>query len=180
MPQEPLTLKMPDFLLVHWYQWEFLRRNPEYQRDYGKLATKFSNWFRKNGFWYERNKAWTKRKQDFFYRRICQHLNQICLKWQITDPFPPNWSFDSLGMHEYAPGFREYLPTDCGPNTAAVLWQCGSDGLAHRSFRGIEKNGEKKSPRYLNITLDVTRPQKSILKEVLKAIQFQRKKFPAL
>jgi hypothetical protein len=38
---------------LRWYQWEFLRRNPDYKRDYDELMARFGPWFRKRGFWYQ-------------------------------------------------------------------------------------------------------------------------------
>jgi hypothetical protein len=36
---------------VRYYQWEFLRRNTEYQREFDGFMSKFGKWFKVKGFW---------------------------------------------------------------------------------------------------------------------------------
>jgi hypothetical protein len=40
--------------LLRYYQWEFLRRNSDYQREYENFVNKFGAWFNTRRFWCER------------------------------------------------------------------------------------------------------------------------------
>ncbi len=179
--------------LARSYQWEFLRRNPEYQCDYDKLLNRFGAWFEKKGFWYERNKAYEVPDSAFFYNRICPFLKEICRKWRISDPFTPDWTFDSHGEHEYAPGWRAYLPTGYTAEQAAAEWDyppvriekhgkqsflVRADTPMNKQPRGRE--ARQSDVRFVWLKLDVTRPQKLLLADVLSAVRFHQRKYAHL
>jgi hypothetical protein len=97
---------------LRYYQWEFLRRNADYQRDYGKFLDKFGKWFSTREFWYQREKTYSDRAYIFYHNSICPVLKEICTNWHICQPLPPDWKFDTKnGRHEYAPHQFVYLPT---------------------------------------------------------------------
>ena len=91
---------------IAWYQWEFLRRNQEYRRDYELFMAEFGDWFRKKGLWYDKSVVYEGKDWEYFCSRVCPRAQQICEKWQITDPIPPDWEFDKrTSAHPYEPRF---------------------------------------------------------------------------
>lgn len=53
MPRKPAAVEETEELLIAWYKWEFLRRNPEYRKDYESFKKEF-RLFLKHGEWYDR------------------------------------------------------------------------------------------------------------------------------
>ncbi len=45
MPWKSFRSEVGEIEKLRWFQWEFLRRNPEYQSDYDQLAKGFGKWF---------------------------------------------------------------------------------------------------------------------------------------
>jgi hypothetical protein len=179
---------------LHWFQWEFLRRNPEYRRDFESLVARFGAWFRKNGFWYERDRARSDEDVLFAYNVIFPVIGDICRKWQIAEPFSPDWQFDSRGLYEYAPGRRVSLPTGYRVESCTLLWDYGPvEAVPDRSDRDafverfrslrprvVAKKPVRKSedPKFLTLTLDVSLPQDVLIEQTLAAIRFHRRKHP--
>jgi hypothetical protein len=180
---------------LRYYQWEFLRRNLDYQSDYEKFLNKFGAWFKTRRFWYEREKTYSDRDYIFYYNSICPELMGICTKWCICQPFPPDWEFDiKNGRHKYAPHHFVYLPTGYTSEVAAALWDAGNveiTGLTNdrseafsRPFTTKKQNSPRKKaspvphripdPRYLTLRLDVSRSQDELLDDLLKAARFHR------
>ncbi len=85
----------PKRRLAEWYQWEFLRRNPEYQADYKKFERKHGEWLSAHGYWYDLTKRpkWTKSVERYFYTKIAPELVGLCVKWRVADLHPPKWRF---------------------------------------------------------------------------------------
>src|ERR1019366_2088552 len=113
---------------IRWYQWEFLRRNPDYKRDYDEFMARFGPWFRKRGFWYQLQRGdakYTSRDLLSYFNNIWPPIKEICAKWCISDPFPPEWTFDEFGFHAYAPRRRVSLPTGWSSEDAAFFWDTG-------------------------------------------------------
>src|SRR5689334_301174 len=78
------------------FQWEFVRRNSEYQADIATLAHDFMPWFKAHGFWYERRKRRmpSRGQAERFYRsKVIPRLNTLCEKWQLTHILPPDIEF---------------------------------------------------------------------------------------
>jgi hypothetical protein len=179
---------------IRWYQWEFLRRNPDYKRDYDELMAKFGPWFRKRGFWYQAQRGdaqYTRRESLFYYNKIWPALREICTKWSISDPFPPEWTFDEFGFHAYAPRRFVSLPTGYKSEDAEFLWNTGPVELVRDNRRGAfterfkiqqrsakESQGKLRAPdsHLLLLRVDVTRPQKELLPDILSAIRLHRDK----
>jgi hypothetical protein len=182
---------------VRYYQWEFLRRNPDYQRGYEKLLATFSKWFSTRGFWYEREKNYSDRDYIFYYNSICPVLMEICANWNICQPLPPDWGFDiKTGRHEYAPNKFAYLPTGWNSEDAGALWHGGdmeitgltndrSEAFSRPFTTQPKKQGSPKkeaSPvqqsvsdeRHLTLRLDASRPTEELLGEVVNAVQLHR------
>jgi hypothetical protein len=182
---------------VRYYQWEFLRRNTEYQREFDSFMSKFGRWFKAKGFWYERNKAYTDHDFIFYYNSICPVLQDICGKWHISQPLPHDWKFDfTRGRHYYSS--REYvgLPTGYTSEAAAALWDGGDieitglSGDTSEAFRrpyrikhkkqklntakesAVEQSGSDQ--RYLTVRLDISHSKEDLLRDVVNALQFHR------
>jgi len=190
------TLEDREVRQLRWFQWECLRRNSEYRSDYNNLIERFGDWLRRKRFWYERH-SWSDRDSYFFYSKVCPVLRAICIKWQIKEPFPPDWIFDSHGEYESGPGNRVYLPTGCSADSAGSLFPQGPvervrnrKGFHGRAsepvrnpFRWPLQEARRKTesqweddPRYLQLKLDVTRPQEALLEQTLTEIRFHRRK----
>jgi hypothetical protein len=179
---------------IRWYQWEFLRRNPDYKRDYDELMAKFGPWFRKRGFWYQVQRGhaqYTRHDSLFYYNKIWPALKELSAKWCISDPFPPEWTFDEFGFHAYVPRRLVSLPTGYTSEDAAFLWNTGPVELVRGNRRGDfierfkmrqravkESQGKMRVPdsHLLLLQVDVTRPQKELVPDILSAIRLHRDK----
>jgi hypothetical protein len=182
---------------LRYYQWEFLRRNPDYHRDYESFLGKFGTWFSTRGFWYEREKSYSDRDYIFYYTSICPALKDICAKWHICQPLPPDWEFDrTRGEHYYAPHKFVCLPTGYTAEAAAALWNEGDieiTGLRNDRSEAFSRpftikpkkqiDARKKTspvrisildPRHLTLRLDVSRSQDELVGDVLRAVRFHR------
>src|ERR1039458_7286231 len=65
---------------IRWYQWEFLRRNPDYKRDYDEFMARFGPWFRKRGFWYQLQRGdakYTSRDLLSYFNNIWPPIKEI-------------------------------------------------------------------------------------------------------
>lgn len=180
--------------MIRWYQWEFLRRNSDYKRDYDQFMARFGPWFRKRGFWYQVQRGdaqYSRRDSLFYYNKVWRALKEICAKWCISDPFSPDWTFDEFGFHAYAPRRRVSLPTGYTSEEAAFLWNTGPVELVignrHGEFterfrvqqRKVNKSQDKlppPDPRFLVLRVDVTRPQRELVPEILSVIRLHRDK----
>jgi hypothetical protein len=54
MARKPAAVEQREKDLIAWYKWEFLRRNPEYRKDYANFIQEFGAWFLEHGAWYDR------------------------------------------------------------------------------------------------------------------------------
>src|ERR1700733_305601 len=93
----------PQRYLVGWYQWEFLRRNSEYRKDYRKFKSDHGKWLGRKGYWYDFTKRpkWSKTDEQFFYATIAPEIVRLCVKWRIADLHPPQWRFSKQGKWRY-------------------------------------------------------------------------------
>lgn len=180
---------------IRWYQWEFLRRNPDYKRDYYEFMARFGRWFRKRGFWYQlqrRDAEYTDRDLLFYYNNIWPALKAICAKWCISDPFPPEWTFNERGYYAYRPSRLVSLPTGYTSENAAALWDLEgpvelvsgnrSGAFTERLRRREPKIKKAQEPSrapdglFLQIKIDVTRSQKELVAYITQAIRLHRDK----
>ena len=192
---------------VRWYQWEFLRRNPEYQRDYESFIKKFAPWFRRKGFWYDRTVTYSAEDWKCFTQKIGPLARRISKKWQIVAPFPPRWTFDKrTGVHYYKPYRRarlgekalqklnrkgyelrlcKYLPTGYSPEEAESLWTFPNykkgdlPKEAEREIRRIRKRSmtEEGRYRYPGIQFDMARSSRELLRQARNAIKVNKAKY---
>jgi|HubBroStandDraft_6_1064221.scaffolds.fasta_scaffold01558_7 hypothetical protein len=196
MGKKNQTLEIRKLRQIHAFQWEFLRRNTGYRLDYDNLINQFGNWFREKGYWYE-DDNWTDEEFVFFRNRVCPILTKICMKWQITEPVPPDWTFDVHGLHRCGRSVRVYIPTDCTADRAGHLWNQGPVELINnlprpqpgepvrsavrwlsaKPRRKTTAKEKKDNPRFLHLKLDVTRTRAELIQQTLDSVQFHRKRY---
>jgi len=148
---------------VAWYKWEFLRRNPEYARDFRNFKNKFGEWFGQRGYWYDydrRKDLWSEADEDYFYAEIAPEIGRLCQKWKIGNLFPPGWRFGRkngtrmIGSRELSPptGIAPELNWD--PNYMREMIEMGFTGTADSAFR---------YRNLLSLELDLDRPLKDLV-----------------
>ena len=81
-----------------FYRWEFLRRNPQYCKDYNEFMGCFGAWLlKRKGRWPhdEDDRAnWTKSEKRHFQTKIAPALNRLRRKWHVSDLFPPDFGWE--------------------------------------------------------------------------------------
>ena len=172
---------------IKWYQWEFLRRNSGYRRDYNAFQAKYVKWLEAKGYWYE-DIGWQDEDRKFFWEVILPNIRQICLQWQLYDLHPPDWTFDELGRHvlETQGGGRRYIYLPMG--TASGLsaywdWDFSKEWIAKAAREVspvVPDPQEEDHPGYLTLRLDVTRPLKELAEEARRAVRFQKRRYEAI
>jgi hypothetical protein len=71
-----------------WFQWEFLRRNEEYQRDHARFERQFGGWFKEHGYWWAKTgPAYSHEDLFFLYSVIGPVARNICKRWGISEPY---------------------------------------------------------------------------------------------
>lgn len=122
MPKKSQQLQIKETRLIAWYKWEFLRRNPEYRKDYGQFMEDFGSWFREHGYWYNQKVRWKPAELRFFLGAIAPQAKIICERWQIREPLPPLCKFKGSGSRYYNRYSEVLLPTDCSKEEAGLGW----------------------------------------------------------
>ena len=187
MGKKDRSVEIEDLEQVKWYQWEFLRRNPEYHRENEAFLARFGVWFHEKGFWYDRDAVYEGKDWKLFCKVIAPRARQICRKWRICDPFPPDWDFDQqTGLHEYKPGLTAYLPTGYSSERAAACWELPLETLDHLVKKAAQEELEAvrlSDPdqedfyRYVRSKLDVRRPLRELLEQVKKEVEFGKRRY---
>jgi len=163
--------------LVAWYKWEFLRRNPEYRKDYKALVEGFEVWFRKHGYWYDQTVTWNRKEFQSFTKLIAPRIKAICERWQIREPLPPSWS----GSHYYTSS-GNFVPTDCSKEEAGQGWVfpefLWSDAELQRRLPESTAFRYGPEPDYdLTLRFDLRRPLDSLLREATDQIKSRKWKY---
>ncbi len=138
MPRKDPFREQAETRQVRWYQWEFIRRNPQYRSDFQGFTDRFGPWFQERGFWYDRVE-YQGEDQNYFFKVISPDEHEICRKWDINWLCSPDWSFPKFGSYldksdgyEYKPGEHVYLPTGSRRASLAPV------GEEERRFRFID------------------------------------------
>jgi hypothetical protein len=150
---------------VAWYKWEFLRRNAQYRADYATFIDSFGKWFETKGFWYDEEKrlsTWTDSDEKYFYARIAPVIRRLCRKWQIGNPFPPEWKFSrKTGLRKVSEHREMFPPTSIA---AELNWDFTYiTDLVNRGFSGTADVGCRYG-NLVRIEFDLDRPLKDLLK----------------
>ncbi len=130
------TRKPPAIRKVHWYRWEFLRRNAEYQADYAAFMKSFGSWFGQRCYWFEDfavPAVWTSRDKNYFHKNIFPAIAELCHKWKIGDLFSPRWKFDRKSGKRRFRREELYLPTGLSPE---LNWDTAHMGALFKGFTG--------------------------------------------
>jgi hypothetical protein len=123
MPKKSHRLQTKETQLIAWYKWEFLRRNPEYRKDYEAFLGEFGSWFREHGYWYDQKIQWNPDELRFFTKAIAPKAKIICERWQIREPLPPLCKFKKSGSRFYNRYSEILLPTECSEEEAGHGWE---------------------------------------------------------
>lgn len=171
MPKKLSSQQTAESQLVAWYKWEFLRRNAEYGQDYEGFTKEFGSWFRKHGYWYDPTRRYDKKAFNFFAKVVAPKAKAICERWQIRDPFSPEWDFDKeTGSRRFKLHWEISLPTDCSSDDAGALWDLSDFLLTEEEFlKSLPRSTKQKSgPRpdhELTLAFDLRQPLKRLLDE---------------
>ena len=96
---------------VAWFQWEFLRRNEDYQKNYSDFEGRFREWFRENGNWFaETVESPTPQAKSFFRSEVAPAAQAIMRRWGISEPVNPVSDFDGKTGFRTRPGTNLMVP----------------------------------------------------------------------
>jgi hypothetical protein len=183
MPEKAKRQQIDETRLIAWYKWEFLRRNHEYRKDYDEFMHQFGKWFDDHGdhgYWYDETIAWSRPVLREFAEAIAPKGRVICERWQIQDPFSPDWDFTKDGVRQYKPDYEVFLPTGCLPESAGKLWDPSSflPSMEHLEKQLAEFTASQHGPRpELAMTFDLKRPLKVLLREASERIMDRKRRY---
>ena len=183
----------PAEIQIPWFQWEFLRRNEDYQKDYAAFEARFGEWFRENGYWWSRRGPTYSRQAWFFFcTQIAPIAKEICKRWGVSDPFDPSWIFDTAGIRNER-GSRVSMPLftssddhqewDLEAVDPALfpteeeqireLLKGVPDTIVEPTRRGTNDR------RFIRVEIDITKPNKTSIAEVQRRIDLARRLYEA-
>jgi hypothetical protein len=184
MPKKSHWKQVEEINLVNWYKWEFLRRNPEYRKDYEEFMGRFGNWFEEHGYWYDQTTTdpWGSDNFRFFASVIAPIAKAICERWEITDPYPPDWEFTKRGVYYYKPDFEVFLPTDCPKESAGKFWDFSDLSLSidelEKKLAEYTASQHGRPPDFqLQMTVDLRRPLKVLLYEATELLKDRKRRY---
>jgi hypothetical protein len=165
--------------LIPWYKWEFLRRNAEYGRDYQGFMREFGSWFRTHGYWYDQTRIFSREAFQFFAEVIAPKAKTICERWQIRDPFSPEWNFGRSGSRRFKRHWELFLPTDCSKGAAGKMWDLPDFLLSEKEFstKLVKSTRPKRGPRLdheLTLVFDLRLPLDRLLHEAKDRIKTRK------
>jgi hypothetical protein len=182
MPKKSKRQQANEVGMIVWYKWEFLRRNANYRRDYEEFIREFGSWFEKHGYWYDQTVAWGPQKLRYFMKKIAPKGKVICERWQIADPFSPDWDFDPSGMHYYKPDEEVYIPTDCTGRTAGQGWDFAGGPLSTKEL--LKRLPDDTRVRYgpepdyhVELSFDLRNPLSSLLRQAKGQLASRKRRY---
>jgi hypothetical protein len=139
----------------------------------------FGDWFREHGYWYDQEiNPWGTKNLNFFARVIAPKARLICEKWQIRDPYSPDWDFTRSGVHQYKTDWEAFLPTDCSEGEIEAMWDFSFLLMSEFRFRRSLRVRNKPLTDYqLGMTFDLRRPLRSLLLEAKEGITSRKVKY---
>jgi hypothetical protein len=171
---EFFTSHLTNVVEVRWYQWEFLRRNPQYQDEFGDFSKAFGEWIQEKGFWFDKGVSYIGDDMKFFVTRIVPTCKVICEKWQILNPISPGWTFDKFyGLYEFRDGQYIPLPTGISAQEAKKRWNVKGSRYAEfiqRIRSGHARQRAITNGHVLQLEFDLRRPTDDLIADAKKFI----------
>lgn len=185
MPKKSRILQARDTEMIAWYKWEFLRRNPEYRENYNEFVREFGRWFRKRGYFHDDTMKWSPDDWRFFGATIAPRAQRLCEKWQILEPYPPDWEFTDSGVYEYSPGEYVSLSTGYAPDEIKGFWRLlrRQSQRTFRDFKATLPTNTNLPPakadriRYYALRLDFAQPLELLLAQAKQEISQRKKRY---
>jgi hypothetical protein len=184
MARKPAAVEQRERDLIAWYKWEFLRRNADYHKDYGSFMKEFGAWFRDHGAWHDRRTRYDAKTLQFLEQTIAPKAKEICERWQIADPCPPEWEFKKSGFHPVH-WFTVCVPTDCSKEDAGEGWDIPKSPTVDKEGRErVPKPPESKQdlpPDYeCVLKLDLRYPLARLLRQARDRVRKRKTAYDAL
>jgi hypothetical protein len=185
MARKPAAVEQTEKDQIAWYKWEFLRRNPEYCKEYESFRKKFGLWFHQHGEWYDRRTHYDPEALAFFEENIEPRIEGICERWQISDACPPDWEFNKSGFHPNC-FFTVCLPTYCcsteNPDAGWDLQRASDaeDNDHERVARPEESKEEPSSDHECVLKLDLTLASSDLLRQARFQIRKLKREYDTL
>ena len=156
------------------YRWEFLRRNPQYRADYNEFMRCFGAWLKGKVRWppseFDRREIWTKSQQNYFRTKIEPVLNQLCLKWKISDLFPPDFGLEEYRQIDESDGQGEGAQFPPNRFSGFIEGDVLSTGeLKRMGF--LSMGNTRQYENLLLIQVDLNSPMKDLLDHTRKILK---------
>lgn len=159
------------------YRWEFLRRNPQFRADYNKLMSLFGAWLKSRG---PRivpgtdRENWTTSDREYFHAKIEPAVIELCREWQISDVFPPEFSFvETLGALDS--GDHRVIP-----RTWLRVYET-ENSLVEKELkeRGFMADGTRKKiyKNYVLLQFDLNWPMKELLRDAEESLRSAQREY---
>jgi hypothetical protein len=178
MPKKSHRKELTEAQLIAWYKWEFLRRNPEYRKDYEAFLGEFGSWLREHGYWYDQKVQWNPVELRFFTEVIAPKAKAICERWQIREPLPPLCKFKKSGSRFYNRYSEILLPTDCSEEEAGQGWDVPDFTLSEIIERAPQSTAHGPWPDYiLKLRFDLRQPLCFLLRDAKGRIRSGKRKY---
>lgn len=175
---ELFTSRHTNVVEVRWYQWEFLRRNPDYQDEFEGFSKAFGAWIQEKGLWFDKEVTYAGEDMRFFVRRIVPQCRAMCKKWQILNPISPRWTFDKFyGLYEFREGQYVCLPTGISAQEATTRWDVTRSRYAEliKRLRAGHAHGRAiRNGHVLQLEFDLRRPTEDLIVDAKKVISFAK------
>jgi len=157
------------------YRWEFLRRNPQYRADYNEFMRRFGAWLKGKGRrWppseFDLREYWTKSQQRYFRTKIEPVLTPLCLKWQISDLFPPDFGLEEYRQIDESDGQGEGAPFPPSRVSSFIEGDVLSTGELER-MGFLSMGNTRQYENLLLIQVDLNSPMKDLLQHTRKILK---------
>jgi len=158
------------------YRWEFLRRNPQYRADYNEFMRRFGAWLKGKGRrWppskFDLRENWTKSQQRYFRTKIEPVLTPLCLKWQISDLFSPDFGPEEDRQIDDSDGQGEGAQFPPNRVLSSIEGDALSPGVLERTGF-LSLGNTRQYQNLLLIQVDLNSPMKDLLHHTRKILKY--------
>ena len=163
------------------YRWEFLRRNPQYRADYNEFMHRFGAWLNGKGRrWppseFDHREIWTKSQQRYFRTKIEPVLTPLCLKWQISDLFPPDFGLEEDRQIDESDGQGEGAQFPPNRFSSFIEGHVPSTGeLKRMGF--LSMGNTRQCENLLLMQVDLNSPMKDLLHHTRKILKYGQEQY---